>query len=1071
MATDSPVTPVTPTPPAAAFGRPELDRRRVCSGLSLWFKLKSPDLMGPLLQYLKINQDKIDDGLARLHYVHFSRFLPAPDWTALQVITEFDGEFDSYVLDFVHVIGDQFDRILRDVVGAPSFKVSDRPDLFIDFIRRSQLGVHGPLSVPVRQNSAYRDLTVIDIIGAGGVKPQTSVVRHDTVDLADVQANVLRGLKLPHVRHVGLRIDDVAGARAFLGVLLLGTRDLPMVSDGAEWAKDAKGDWVVPDFQLTVGLTFKALAWLGVEAADLNAFKLAFPAFVRGPEHAGNAKLLGDVGDSAPGQWRFGGPRAPLHLVVSLYGNSVAGLDVLEPALLKLARSYGMTVVDVQRADAMPSGPHGENTVHFGYVDGLSDPHLAVVGGSAHEPDMQPSAATGEVLLGAGYQNGYRGEGSLGGLNPALATNATFAALRVMKQDVAAFEALLTKTAATTGQSTAWVAAKLMGRWRNGTALADNPVNDCPTNAAQLNNFDYAQKEGDTTTIKDDEGQRCPIGAHVRRMNPRSGVVAGQPFSRRLLRRGMPYGPAPSAARAPQGELGLVGLFLCSDLDRQFEVMLRQWAQGDLATRGVRQQQDPIMGAQTTLDKLEDSVRPMNATFTIPTIPTMPAIPDLTMPRLVQTVGSAYLFVPGINGLRHLRDLAATPAVIVPLGSGKPGLFDPTDYTVYTDPFLYHAWFRLHLPVVRLPALRTVWVFDDANLAAVVAKPHVFGRQQPGQRKPVGLLKMDPPGHTLARAAMTPLFKQATAVAIAAVTTHVRDRYVACQAMTQPVDWVTDFSLPVAEAVFIDWYGVGATSAKTLLALTEPVLTAASPNDDTAADRANAEMADAVKLVLAVKDDPAVVLPGGLFQNLLVLLVASGFPPNEPNNEFGLIEFLAQTTTLATAGYLPLKWGVSLITWRLLENNGALLTQLRNGPAIATRAAVDELLRLDMPTPMSTRYAHEDVVLGGVPVRRGEKLMLSWASANRDTVRFGPNTDQVDFKRGLGSGWAFGNPVAVRGDSFECLGRDLSYAVLDAVVEALRTATTPASLVSNSPPEWTDAAMFRALKALPVRVP
>ena len=1090
MATTPPTQANPPSPPAVTFGRPDLPKRKVCSGLSLWFKLKSPDLMGPLLQYLKLNQDKIDNGLARLHYVHYSRFLPAPDWTALQVITEFDGEFDAYVLDFVHVIGDQFDRILRDVDGAPTASVKDRPDLFIDFIRRSQIGAHGPLSVPVRQNSAYADLTVIDIIGAGGVQPKAVAPRLDTVTLADVQANVLRGVTSPHVRHVGLRIDGVAGARAFLGVLLLGTRALPMVSDGGDWASDAQGNPVVPDFQLTVGLTFKALAWLGVDAVDLEAFKCAFPAFVRGPEHAGNAQVLGDVGDSAPGRWRYGGPRAQVHLVVSLYGKTDGLLDGAETALRALAAASGLTVVDVQRADVMKNAA-GQSIVHFDYADGLSAPHVAVAGGAPHDPpDMQPSAAVGEVLLGARYQNGYRGEGSLGGLSEALATNATFAALRLMKQDVAAFEALLAQTASASGQSTDWVAAKLMGRWRNGTALADNPVNNTPTNAKQLNNFDYAQKEGDTTTFNDDQGLRCPIGAHVRRMNPRSGVVAGQPFSRRVLRRGMPYGPA-YTAEAANDERGLVGLFLCSDLDRQFEVMLRQWAQGDMATRGVRQQQDPIIGAQTTLDKLEDSFHPMNGTYSIPTIPTIPTVPDLSLPRLVQTVGSAYLFMPGINGLRYLRDLTSPAAATVLSGGGKPGLFDPTDYAVYSNPFPYHAWFRAHQPVAHLPALRTVWVFDNANLKAALdavdlaTGAKVFARQQPGRRKPVGLLKMDPPGHAVARTAVQPLFRLATTAAIAKVGARVTQLYGHCQAQPQPVDWVADFAQPLAEAVFSDWYGLGPGIAptqpppaeillhpvRTLLGLATQVLEAASPNDDTAADRANAEAFDNLKLLLGSIKESTVVLPGGLFQRLFGLLVASERPPAEPRNEFGLIEFLAQTTTLATAGYLPMMWAVSLVTWHLLENNGALLTQLCGDPAITTRAAVDELLRFDMPTPMSTRYAQFDGVLGGVAVKRGEKLMLSWASANRDPVRFGPNADVVDFNRGLGNGWAFGNPSPVGGDSFECLGRDLSYAVLDAVVDALRMAATPASLVSNHAPEWTDAAMFRALKTLPVNVP
>ncbi len=1049
------------TRPVYTLGQPGLAdagmERTVCSGLSLWLPMKDPAQMGLLLQYLQGARATIDEALARLHYVHFSRFLPAPDWSALQVITEFDGEFDAYVLDFVHVLAEPFNKILEHVAGAPAEKVQDRPDLFVAFIRRHQMGIHGPFSLPVRQNSAYRDLTVIDIIGKGGVQPRPTPTTPQAVAPDDVQANLLRGLNADHAWHVGLRIDDVAQARLFLAGLLTGADGCPRVSDSTDWPMGADGQREWPDHQLTVGLTWKGLVWLGISEVDQKAFELAFPAFVRGPDHAGSAARLGDIGSSAPQHWRLGGPRAPVHIVVSLYARLPERLASARLALRRAIDKHSLVPVWDEQAQAMRDAA-GNSREHFGYVDGISDPLLHLPGTPAPEAPAQPLAPVGEVLLGPAYTNTYRGTGSLFGLSPALGMNATFAALRLMRQDVDCFNGFLAASAAATGHTTEWIAAKMMGRWRNGVPLSHNPVNDTPDGTLGSNAFDHARRADDTTTFDDDAGLRCPIGAHVRRMNPRSGVAAGQPYSRRMLRRGMPY-------TTGAGERGLVGLFLCSDLDRQFEFVLRQWGQGDAATSGIRGQQDPIIGAQTTLDVVEDQRRPMDGSFTIPRENQHDL--RLKVPRLVHTVGSAYLFMPGIGGLRHLAALTTTPAPAVPQAAPRPRLFDPADHAVYTDPFAYFEALRPHHPVLRLPALRTVWVFSDAAVAEVLARPAQFGRKRPGTKAPpVGLLKMDGKGHAQARRAIGPLFVAATQGLPAQASSAVGRLFGQLQPGPQPVDWVADFARPLATEVFSAWFGLQDSAVGPLLDKAAAVLSAASPHDDRAADLANTEMGETVRQALPRMQ------PNGLLAEMRKKLVGNNdLQPAEPDNGLASVEFLTQATTLALAGFLPVYWGVSLVTWRLLDNGGALLAALRHDQAITTRAAVAELLRFDTPTPMSARHVQEDCTLGGVQLRRGDKLMLSWASANRDAVRFGADAGTVNFHRQPDAGWSFGNTTATAaGDSFECLGRDLSEAVLGAVVDALRQAPVAPRLPDGQVPDWAPTAMFRALASLPVHL-
>src|SRR5262249_53552071 len=106
------------------------------------------------------------------------------------------------------------------------------------------------------------------------------------------------------------------------------------------------------------------------------------------------------------------------------------------------------------------------------------------------------------------------------------------------------------------------LAAKLVGRWRDGTPLVLSP--DGPrSDLAAANDFLYSDTDPD--------GVKCPFAAHVRVVNPRDqplnfaecGVVP------RVIRRGTPFG-APLEGTTDDGLLrGMVGMFLCASISAQ----------------------------------------------------------------------------------------------------------------------------------------------------------------------------------------------------------------------------------------------------------------------------------------------------------------------------------------------------------------------------------------------------------------------------------------------------------------------------------------------------------------------
>jgi hypothetical protein len=134
---------------------------QVQNALNLWLPLKSRAQMPALLAALNAERDAVHEALAGLDYVHFARFMPSPDGSILWVITEYDGGLQSYLMDFVAVLGDVFTAILQFVQGAPRLPVQRYPRDFVKFIDAHDL--------PIQAWSAYPDMTVIDILQGGRV--------------------------------------------------------------------------------------------------------------------------------------------------------------------------------------------------------------------------------------------------------------------------------------------------------------------------------------------------------------------------------------------------------------------------------------------------------------------------------------------------------------------------------------------------------------------------------------------------------------------------------------------------------------------------------------------------------------------------------------------------------------------------------------------------------------------------------------------------------------------------------------------------------------------------------------
>ena len=182
-----------------------------------------------------------------------------------------------------------------------------------------------------------------------------------------------------------------------------------------------------------------------------------------------------------------------------------------------------------------------------------------------------------------------------------LGLNGSFAVFKKVETDVVGFEDFLESNRDKIDPEL--LAAKMCGRWRNGVPLALSPDTDSPAGGIspeQLNNFEYVDADGSG----DPKGIRCPVGAHIRRVNPRGqpvqgqGVPGGSNNSHRLIRRGMPYGPTYDRTKPYDGiERGMLFHFINSNIENQYEFVLRRWVNDSEFAGAVRlhpKSKDPL---------------------------------------------------------------------------------------------------------------------------------------------------------------------------------------------------------------------------------------------------------------------------------------------------------------------------------------------------------------------------------------------------------------------------------------------------------------------------------------------
>jgi Dyp-type peroxidase family len=446
----------------------------------------------------------------------------------------------------------------------------------------------------------------------------------------DIQGNILRGyLRHRHAAYLVTAITRPAEARSLLKSLV----DDDRIASDRDWRQR-------PATRLNVAFTYP-----GLERVHPHLEAFAAHEDFRQGMYARARRYLGDLGENDPGRWD-----APLrqeaHALFTVYGDSVNTRNQSADALAVELATAGFTVLHDQRADMLEG-----NREHFGFTDGFSQPALpgiAQTRRSRRGEGVQHSrlrrlwdgewrdVRAGEIVLGRRDEDGV-----VPGRGEPLLLNGTFMVWRKLEQHVDAFREWLTAHAGDDPEAQVALRAQILGRWPDGVSLVRSPASDTAY-AAQHADADapHAPEINDFTYATDPDGLRCPLGAHVRRANPRDalGFYTERTRRNRIIRRGMPYVD-------PDGSRGLIFVCFNASITRQFEQIQGQWLMaGD--SFGLGSERDFLTAG---LDPGQTSER-----MTIQGDRSQPPR-FLTRDRQFVTVrGGHYLFAPGMAALRRI---------------------------------------------------------------------------------------------------------------------------------------------------------------------------------------------------------------------------------------------------------------------------------------------------------------------------------------------------------------------------------------------------------------------------------
>ncbi len=611
--------------------------------------------------------------LSDINTIHFARWIVLPGTDKLLFFSNYGGSWESYLEDFITKARQGLTGVWSNTLDFPPAKYlfgegAKNGDLFKRWARRQQ-------SPTLFWYSAYpgintQRIRIHSAVRQGLAQANTESEARDWLNLFGSLPRPDHILETDEIQSIlfgpmgDLKHSELFGITVPAGIS--GRKRKKML----EWLEKTVsfGDRKPAGNAMIAAFGPNGLARLGLgERLGRDAMSGFPPSFRQGMDHGARSRLLDDDGPNAPAKWRWGNKNNPVDLVLICYGRTTSELTALTKQLEKEVKDAGLGVgTRVPMGGKPRNGPAKE---HFGFVDGVSQPLIKGTAKALGTVPQQHVVEPGELILGYKDQRQYfplspvvpawadplsllpapaggHGKPADGESDPAVrdfGRNGSYLVVRQFEQHVSGFHTFCRDAANKLNKdghsgfnvTAGWIAAKMVGRWQDGTSLVRNRYGE--KDRTIDNAFTYG--------AEDPQGTHCPLGSHIRRSNPRDSL--GEDRERqieltkrhRILRVGRRYEYTPAGEKSR--EKGLMFMCLNTDIERQFEFIQQTWVSAS-AFHGLDTERDPLVGDPQKNDQ-----------FTIPTESGGLTVSGLR--NFTTLHGGGYFFMPGRGAIRFLR--------------------------------------------------------------------------------------------------------------------------------------------------------------------------------------------------------------------------------------------------------------------------------------------------------------------------------------------------------------------------------------------------------------------------------
>jgi cytochrome P450 family 142 subfamily A polypeptide 1 len=387
-------------------------------------------------------------------------------------------------------------------------------------------------------------------------------------------------------------------------------------------------------------------------------------------------------------------------------------------------------------------------------------------------------------------------------------------------------------------------------------------------------------------------------------------------------------------------------------------------------------------------------------------------------------------------------------------------------------------WLRENAPIYWSEATEAFIISCYEDVAAISKNNTLFCSGEgvlPGRMSAkIGMIDEDEPRHGEMRGLINRGFTPRMVRHWEGVFKRITDEAIDRVAAKGECDFVEDIAVPLPLILIAEMIGIRPEDRERFHQwsdamigaqgnLHDPEITAAAGKAaleyytylvDIIEDRRKNPKEDLISILVRAKDDGVLIKHDGQRDHDM------GVERTEDQREMSNDELIKMCVLLLVAGNETTRNGLSG-SMQLLIENPDVRDRLAQDPSLIPQA-VEEMLRLVSPVLSFARTATADTELRGVPIKKGQKVLMIYGSANRDEKQF-KNAETLDIDR-RAQHLAFG-----LGNHF-CMGANLARMELRvALNEILRRMPDMQYAPGVEGPELGSSALVRSVKHLYVR--